>query len=144
MTKGKQQTDSPPPRRVRARARTRACFLVTDEVMEGLRKFFTPHNKALEELLGQPLPEAWVSMVHKVCRGHIQHIAKINGKLKSRSPSRISAAPPTKCCAPCAARVTATQNNFVLSDSHRTTTDYACSKVPNPFNSPRVSREPKK
>ncbi|CAM9709641.1 unnamed protein product, partial [Ectocarpus sp. 13 AM-2016] len=32
---------------------------VTDEVKEGLRKFFEPHNEALEELLGQPLPEAW-------------------------------------------------------------------------------------
>ncbi|CBN74649.1 Sulfotransferase [Ectocarpus siliculosus] len=34
---------------------------VTDEVKEGLRKFFEPHNEALEEILGQPLPEAWGS-----------------------------------------------------------------------------------
>eukprot|EP00752_Nemacystus_decipiens_P004724 g4307.t1 len=34
---------------------------VTDDVKNELRTFFKPHNEALEELLGMPLPDAWKS-----------------------------------------------------------------------------------
>ncbi|CAN0193841.1 unnamed protein product [Scytosiphon promiscuus] len=32
---------------------------VTDEVTDSLRRFFEPHNRALEDLLGIPLPASW-------------------------------------------------------------------------------------
>ncbi|CAN0275443.1 unnamed protein product [Pylaiella littoralis] len=32
---------------------------VTDQIRDDLRAFFKPHNEALEELLGDPLPHAW-------------------------------------------------------------------------------------
>ena len=32
---------------------------VTPAVVEELRDFFAPHNQALEDLLGVPLPASW-------------------------------------------------------------------------------------
>lgn len=32
---------------------------VTDQIKDDLRAFFKPHNEDLEELLGNPIPDAW-------------------------------------------------------------------------------------